>query len=376
MKVIVVLLGFLLIAGCTAVVDEEQMKEQEHTLEEESRVLEESHMKAEEGEIKEAIFAGGCFWCMEAAFEEEEGVVEAISGYTGGEESAASYKEVSSGSTGHYEAVIIRYDSARVSYARLVDLFWRQIDPTDDGGQFADRGSQYKTAIFYLDEEQKAVAEASKKALEESGKFDMPIVTEILPASEFFEAEEYHQDYYKKRTAHYEAYAAGSGRKGFTEQTWKDEPPLLDEKTTFVKPSDEELKKMLTPLQYAVTQEEHTEAPFDNEFWNEKREGIYVDIVSGEILFSSRDKYDSGTGWPSFHSTLAPENIIEKDDWKLIVKRTEVRSKSADSHLGHLFKESASPTGERYCINSASLRFIPKEEMETQGYGEYLDLFD
>ncbi len=330
-------------------------------------------------ELSRATLAGGCFWCMEPPFITLDGVEEVIAGYTGGEMEDPSYEEVSSGETGHYEAVEIYYDPEKISFAEILDVYWRHIDPTDRGGQFADRGPQYETAIFYHGEEQKKTAERSRGKLESSGKFDEPIATEILPAEEFYPAERYHQDYYQKNPVHYESYKELSGREGFIEQVWAEEEdgPEGDEKyEEFEKPSQEELRRELTDLQYNVTQEKGTEPAFHNEYWDNEEEGIYVDVVSGEPLFSSTNKFESGSGWPSFTRPLEPSLIREAKDTSSGTVRTEVRSRYADSHLGHVFDDGPKPTGRRYCINSAALEFIPVTELEERGYGEYLELFE
>jgi peptide methionine sulfoxide reductase msrA/msrB len=320
-----------------------------------------------------AYFAGGCFWCVESDYEKLPEVKDVISGYMGGTVDNPSYNQVSSGDTGHREVVKVVYDSAKTTYRELVLHLLKHTDPTDAGGSFYDRGEQYSSAVYYQTEEEKTVAENVIKEVDESKVFENPITTAVEQAGTFWLAENYHQDYYKKSSLQYKYYRKASGRDAFIESIW-------DKSTTtesFQKPSDEELKTILTSLQYKVTQKDGTERAFDNEYWNNHEEGIYVDIVSGEPLFSSTDKFDSGTGWPSFLKPIDYDFVTEHDDYKLFSKRTEIRSKIADSHLGHIILDGPESNDKiRYCMNSASLRFIPKEEMESEGYEDFLYLFE
>ncbi|CEO14351.1 peptide-methionine (R)-S-oxide reductase MsrB [Paraclostridium sordellii] len=315
---------------------------------------------------KLATFAGGCFWCMFKPFSNYDGVEKIIAGYTGGIVENPTYEEVCSEITGHLEAIQIVYDDTLVRYEDLLDIFWKQIDPTDGGGQFNDRGNRYKTAIFYHDENQKKLAIESKEALQKSNLFEDPIMTEILPAEKFYIAEEYHQDYYKKEPIHYELYFRGSGRYDFIKNNW-DKNNINRDK----------LKETLSPIQFEVTQNDQTEPPFKNEYWDNKEEGIYVDIVSGDVLFTSRDKFDSGCGWPSFTKPVSEKVLREKSDFSHGMYRTEVRSTKANSHLGHVFDDGPKESGGlRYCINSAALKFISKDKMKEMGYENYLNLLN
>jgi len=301
--------------------------------------------------------AGGCFWGLEAYMERIQGVTDAVSGYANGKGDTTNYQLLHA--TDHAETVKVTYDPNKISLDKLLQYYFRVIDPTSINKQGNDRGRQYRTGIYYQNEQDKAVIEAALKTLQ--SKYQEPIQIEAEPLKNYVEAEEYHQDYLKKNP------------NGYCHiDIKKADEPLIDDKK-YPKPSDAELKQKLTALQYDVTQGKHTERSFSNEYWDNFAPGIYVDITTGEPLFSSKDKFESGCGWPSFTKPIAAEVAEYQRDNSFNMTRIEVLSRSGHAHLGHVFDDGPRDKGGlRYCINSASIKFIPLDEMEKQGYGDLI----
>jgi peptide methionine sulfoxide reductase msrA/msrB len=327
-----------------------------------------------------ATFAGGCFWCLEADVLHLPGVLSATSGYTGGHTPAPTYDEVCQGESGHFEAVLARFDPELVDYAALARWFLGRIDPANPGGQFCDHGPQYRTAFFVHDAQQDAAARAALDELNASGVLSAPAATQVLPAGPFHPAEAYHQGYSRTNPRRYQLYRAGCGRDATLARIWGREAasPFFRFASKLPRggrptPAQAEaLRAELGEAAFRVAFEDGTEPPFQNAYWNEHRPGLYVDPVSGAPLFASLHKFDSGTGWPSFTRPIAPGNVTTRDDRTLLMPRTEVRAWHSGIHLGHVFDDGPRESGgRRYCMNSASLRFLPLEELAAAGYGRY-----
>ena len=321
--------------------------------------------------------AGGCFWGIEAYMKKLPGVRDTDVGYANGNTENPTYEQVCYDNTGHAETVKVVYDPALISTEQLLDGFFKVVDPTSINRQGNDRGSQYRSGIYYVDEADKAIAESA--AARQKENYKDPVVTEILPLNQFYLAEEYHQNYLEKNPGgycHINLNAADEfiGEEGLG---MSDDLSVLIRPEDYPVPDDQVLKEKLTDIQYQVTQNNDTERPYTNEYAATFDKGIYVDVVTGEPLFSSEDKFESGCGWPSFSKPIIPEVVTEHTDTSFNMKRTEVRSRAGDTHLGHVFDDGPKDLGGlRYCINSASIRFIPFDDLETEGYGYLKPLFD
>ena len=308
--------------------------------------------------LKKIYLAGGCFWGIEAYMERIYGVADAVNGYANGKTQNPKYEDLLYRNSGHAETVEVTYDPAKVSLEKLLYDYLKVVDPTSMNKQGNDRGTQYRTGVYYTDEKEKKVIQSVLE--KEQQKYSDKIVVEVLPLEHFAKAEEYHQNYLEKNPngyCHIDLSLA-------TEE-------IIDPKK-YPKPSDEELKKKLTDIQYRVTQKNDTEHAFSNQYWDNKAQGIYVDVATGEPLFSSKDKFESGCGWPSFSKPIEKNVVTYQEDNSYNMSRVEVRSRSGNSHLGHVFEDGPKELGGlRYCINSASIRFIPLDKMKEEGY-EYL----
>ena len=311
-------------------------------------------------QTKEIYLAGGCFWGTEHFLKQVRGVVATEVGYANGHTERPTYEEVCQHHTGFAETVRVTYAPEQLSLRQLLDLYFLTIDPTSLNRQGGDVGDQYRTGIYYTDSTDLPVIQAALSALQ--SKYNKPLAIELAPLKNFYNAEDYHQDYLDKNP---------SGYCHIRPELFR----IAREANPYVRPSDSELRQRLTATQYAVTQHAATEHPFDNDYWNEHREGIYVDITTGEPLFVSADKFDSGCGWPSFSRPIDNKLLEEHQDKTLGMLRIEVRSKTGKAHLGHVFDDGPKERGGlRYCINSAALRFVPRDSMVQQGYGKYLPL--
>lgn len=313
----------------------------------------ENYSKAD---LKKIYLAGGCFWGVEEYMQRIYGVYDAVSGYANGKVNNPTYKTVSSGKSGYAETVEVTYDSKKIKLEDLLNHYFKIIDPTSLNKQGNDRGSQYRTGIYYVDDSDKEVID--KVMNFQAKKYSEKIVVENMKLKNFTVAEDYHQDYLRKNPngyCHIDLSKAGE---------------VVIDPAKYPKPSDDDLKRKLTDIQYRVTQKNETESSFSNEYWDNKEKGIYVDVATGEPLFSSSDKFDSGCGWPSFSKPIAKDVVTYREDKSYNMNRTEVRSRSGDSHLGHVFNDGPKELGGlRFCINSASIKFIPLKDMEDRGYG-------
>lgn len=316
--------------------------------------------------MSEIYLAGGCFWGLEKYLASIRGVNATQVGYANGNTESPTYEEVCHDNTGHAETVKISYDPAVLPLEFLLNLYYEAIDPVSHNRQGGDVGEQYRTGVYYVSTEDAAVIEKSIDRLQ--SRYSRPVAIEVLPLRNFSTAEEYHQKYLNKNPGGY----CHIGKAQFEKAAKAVVNPAV-----YAVPDTAALRQRLTSAQYEVTQRNATETPFQNEFWQAFTPGIYVDITTGEPLFSSSDKFESGCGWPSFSKPIDPHVIREKTDSSHGMMRTEIRSRVGNAHLGHVFPDGPKESGGlRYCINSASLKFIPKEDMEREGYGFLLSLID
>jgi len=362
----IIAVGLILLTGCEKkdVSKTETLKDTMKTaVMNESKKMDSTKMPDSLSGFDKATFAGGCYWCMEASFEKLSGLKAVISGFAEG-------RDINNDFTGKVEAIQVFYDPKIISYSELVDYYWKQFDPTDTGGSFHDRGNEYKPYIYYHDSTQKQLAENSKNKLEKLNIFKKNIVTKVVSITNFIPVVESEQDFYLKDEKRYHEYREASGRDNYIKSIWGN---IGTDK--YKKPSEKEIKEKLTPEQFNITQKNGTDVPFKNAYFDNHRDGIYVDIVTGEPLFCSLDKFDSGTGWPAFTKPIDARYVTRKIDNSGGIERGEVRSKVGDSHLGHEFEDGPPPTHIRYCINSGALNFIPKENLSKEGYGDFNYLF-
>lgn len=316
--------------------------------------------------MSELYLAGGCFWGMEQYLASIHGVLSTQVGYANGTTENPTYEEVCRNHTGHAETVRVVYDPAIISLEFLLELYYEAVDPVSINRQGGDTGEQYRTGIYFVTEEDRPVIQSSLARLQ--NRYSLPIAIEVRPLQNFSPAEEYHQKYLDKNPGGYCHIGPDLMEKA---------AKALVNPTAYPAPEPDGLRKTLTPIQYQVTQENATEPPFQNSYFQTFRPGLYVDVTTGEPLFASTDKFESGCGWPSFAKPIDPGVLREHRDTTHGMDRTEIRSRSGDAHLGHVFPDGPKELGGlRYCINSAALRFIPKEEMEQEGYGYLLNLID
>lgn len=321
------------------------------------------NVQYDENKLEDIYLAGGCFWGLEAYMSRIYGVFDVTSGYANGNTENPSYEDLIYKNSGHAETVHVKYDPERVTLEVLLDYYFKVIDPTSLNKQGNDRGVQYRTGIYYVNEGDKAVIDEKIKSVQLA--YSKPVVVEVEPLKHYYLAEEYHQDYLEKNP------------NGYCHIDLFTVEDVVIKKEWYPKPSDADLKEKLTEIQYEVTQNNNTERAFSNAYWDNFEPGLYVDVATGEPLFSSKDKFESGCGWPSFSKPISPEVVTYVQDTSFNMVRTEVRSRAGDSHLGHVFEDGPLELGGlRFCINSASIEFIPLEEMTQRGYGYLVHIIE